>query len=251
MLQQSTVTDDGMLVPGVSIPLSSFTGIVGILSDLEPHGAHCVAGYTGNVISVVDSGSGYEFLRLDTGGRGRGCALEMNGDRIWAAICSKRKDGQNDVHLEKHSISQRCSLNYKWGVPLHYETIFDSASFLMDKGRVGFVTGSEDCSSRISIWSNGSIRFSKPLSPQASGVRAVCCTTFTNDQSTLVVVGGSKLSLQFFVAQHDESMTTKFIGNGRMHKEVARMDHRINALAFHPKTKLLSYLAVQVAQSSI
>jgi len=117
------------------------------------------------------------------------------------------------------------------GLGLHSETVFDACLF-MTGDRLALLTASEDCSSRISLIRGGSLTASKLLPLQESGVRAVCSSRRScHDAPTLAVVGGSKLTLQFFLVSDGQNFpTVKFLGYGRP-PEKTTIDHRINTVS--------------------
>ena len=241
---QSFICKDGIILSGVSIPLLSLSGITRIFPlPRSPIAKILVAGYLSNTLSVADPECSYEFLSLDTGGRSRGSTLYVDShNRIAVAICSNRKDGLNDILVDEQDIVEQFSghhLKWSYGIPLHHETIFDSCAVRLLDDRAMFVTGSEDCSSRLSIWSDstGSFISSQPLTPQESGVRAVCASLFPGGSSSLIVVGGSKLGLQFFRVDHriynaNREVKVELLSAGALSTEATiDIDHRINALA--------------------
>jgi WD40 repeat protein len=236
---QSTVLDDGTLLAGVSVPVFSLSGISRILPlSKSPFGEFLVAGYVSNTLSVVDPSRSYEFASLDTGGRARWTTLDIdNQDRIRVAICSNQKDGRTDILLEQQTIVSEFSrkgLAWSYGITLHHETVFDAYAVHLSCNRTMFITGSEDCSSRLLLWSSGRIVRSQLLTPQESGVRAVCASPVPDFASTLIAIGGSKLCLQLFLVHHADSDAESFrveALNSRKTSNAASIDHRINALS--------------------
>jgi hypothetical protein len=239
----SSIDVDGSLIPGLALPLLSFSGLVRILPYFH-NGQRTllIAGYLGNTLAVVDSESGYEFWRVDTGGRGRGVTLDWDEHgRLGVAICASRKDGLNVLHTECYNLSPLSSeglLRWSVGIPLHRESIFDVCAFALSDNMVVVVTASEDCSSRLAIWQNDKFVSSMEMTPQESGVRAVCYSQATDSLETVVAVGGSKLALQFFLVEHrDTGVRIRLLGQGRTNEKSA-MDHRINTLASLPAKSL-------------
>ena len=134
------------------------------------------------------------------------------------------------------------------GVALHGETIFDACLFDVGgkEGSLALLTGSEDCSSRVSLWRGGILVSSKLLPAQESGVRAVCHCRSISGGSTLAAVSGAKLNTQFFLV-HDlkerpapsasgcdtDDFSVELLGHGSPSKS-ASIDHRINAVKAFP-----------------
>lgn len=234
---------------GWSYPAHSLSGVTKILRASPT----TVAGYHGNTYRVMDIDSGYEYICCDTGGRQRilDCSLDSMGsntkltpNNYQLVVCKAQKDGTNNLFIQssiQHSSpeSSKDHMNVTKGAKLHGETIFDSLFFTLKNKNVTFlVTASEDCSSRISAWKDGHAVDSISLTPQESCVRCVTVSQI-DDQSVLLVVGGGKLSLQFFVIKERSDVTktnsTKdleitFIGNGLTSKKGATIDHRINSI---------------------
>jgi hypothetical protein len=112
----------------------------------------------------------------------------------------------------------------------------------MDCEVLFLVTASEDCTTRISAWENGSIIDALVLDPQVSCVRCVSSSQI-DKTSVLLVIGGGKLMIQFFLVQafqnkpirsvHDLRIT--YLGRGTAgKKEVADIDQRFNAVKAMP-----------------
>ena len=127
------------------------------------------------------------------------------------AVCIGEKDGSNSVYIQQaqKAIDHSTWIHYPCtakGVKLHGETIFGATMFTLMNGAVQFlVTASEDCTTRLSAWSDGHILDSVMLDPQPSCVRCVSASQ-VDDSSVLLAVGGGKLMIQFFVvrAVHDQ-----------------------------------------------
>jgi WD40 repeat protein len=228
---------------GWSYPAPSMNGITAITHSSGPI---IVAGYYGNVFRMLDTGSGCEFFRADTGGRQRILNHRVDtGNNILTgiplvyqlAVCKGLKDGSNNLFVQHSSTHPR--RDEANGVKLHVETIFDSTFFTLTNQEIVFlVTVSEDCNSRISAWRKGRIIDSVLLTPQESCCRCVAISK-VDEKSVLLVVGGGKLTLQFFLVKErsnlDKINSTRdlditFIGNGSTWKKGATIDHRINAV---------------------
>ena len=240
---------DGIFKRGFSYPSPSITGISTITRSSKPT---IVSGYYGNTFVVKDIDSGYEYIRAETGGRQR--ILDYRSDiekinlgktplRYQVIVCKGIKDGSNSLFVQ-HSPSQVASeiptegcFGAK-GAKLHNETIFGSTSFTLTNQEIVFlVTASEDCSSRISAWNQGSIIDSVPLTPQESCCRCVASSKL-NDKSVFLAIGGGKLTLQFFlvkvqsnstIVKSTQDLEITFIGKGSTRNK-GDIDHRMNAV---------------------
>ena len=232
---------------GWSYPAPSMNGITAITHSSGPI---IVAGYYGNVFRMLDTRSGCELFRADTGGRQRILDYRVNTrNNILAgiplgyqlAVCKGLKDGSNNLFVQHSSIHPR--RDEANGVKLHVETIFDSTFFTLTNQEIVFlVTVSEDCNSRISAWRKGRIIDSVLLTPQESCCRCVAISK-VDEKSVLLVVGGGKLTLQFFLVKERSNfgiinstrdLDITFIGNGSTWKKGATIDHRINAVSAIP-----------------
>lgn len=243
-----------ILQKGWSYPAPSLTGITRIINSSLPT---IVSGYHGNTFRVLDLDSGYEFIRSDTGGRQRilDCSFniaERNGEMTTPdyqlVVCKAQKDGTNHLFVQYSTEQSGVPMLLKEhnhaskGVKLHGETIFDSTFFTLTSDVVFLVTASEDCSSRISACTDGHIVDSVLLTPQESCCRCVTVSQI-DKQSALLVVGGGKLALQFFLIREGSNCTKvcstrdleiRFIGNGVISKKGATIDHRINSVSAVP-----------------
>jgi len=250
-----------------------------------------VSGYYGNTFVLLNVSRGYELFRADTGGRQRqhdvfASFLEPTYAHATPAeslekcpyaslaVVVRSKDGRNEIALHANqdcSSLQRCTAyeaslfknhEYALGVGLHGESVYSACCFSFtlksNKDCFAVLTGSEDCTSRVTFYTNGNIVASKQLPPQESCVRAVCSSSSVNnvhnttETKFLLAVGGGKLTLQFFLVVHQkqgpgssEKMSNSycddsvklalddirihFLGYGKV-KEKASIDHRINAV---------------------
>lgn len=271
---ECAVNSCGILVKLLSVPVGSFTGISYIWSvQQSPTKSNIVVGgYRGNVFAVFDVSSGYEHFCVDTGGRqraldiyaGDGQILSLFPSAARVAICQTRVDGRNDIHLNRRGLTALSTpnesasvpvLRHSIGVPLHGESCFDARLFPLDAAckSLALLTGSEDCSSKITLYRGGVIESSKLLPPQVSGIRAVCCSRFDVD-STIIVVGGKVNVQAYLVRDLDPQSKTleidvKFLGNG-IPQEKPTIDHRINCVGAVRVSSNAGDLALIVAGDS-
>lgn len=243
---------------GLSIPIGSLSGISRVWAVRRPNGDsdYLIAGYYGNIFVVMSAVTGYEFFRVDTGGRQRNSDwfVDSLSDSLCfprsygLAVCVNQTDGSNQLmlqYLPPQMSKPKFNLPLTTGTSLHGETIFDCCLFSVGckKSSLVLLTGSEDCTSKLSVYSSehtGELIYSMPLTPQESCVRSVCASQL-DKSSALLVVGGGKLVLQFFLLQCIEDfgqagpgeMKVSFLGHGRTNTK-ATIDHRINAVSAVP-----------------
>jgi len=255
-LQESLVGREGMLTSLLRTPLQSFTGLERLwrISTATAQYSVVVGGYFGNIFSIRDVDKGYEFFHLDTGGRQRSFSICFQDENslCWFAVPVVAKDGRCEIDFvckrlcgfrtsnSRHEVICSAVEKYSLGIgPLHGETIFDGCLFDVGCDHFALLTGSEDCSARISLVRSGQFVFSKVLPFQASGARAVCHSRAPSRKCTLIAVGGGQLILQFFSVQDlDDSsapwaLRVSLICHGKP-PEKAAIDHRINTIAAIP-----------------
>jgi WD40 repeat protein len=273
--------ETGTIQKGLSVSApSSLTGIlqVWVAPSIAQDENIMISGYYGNTFVLLNVSKGYELFRADTGGRQRlidfcspiltknengSMEATMTSPLACMAVCVHRKqDGRNEILIQTQQKrdqgvqTEDCKVlpvdlwrhhKYGLGVGLHGETIYDACFFPINSQSVSWalLTGSEDCTSRIAFYHNGTLVAAKQLPPQESCVRAVCsssnysCSQSRGNPSTLLAVGGGKLALQFFLVSDAAGASRSrldadrnhvhFIGYGRTSKK-ATIDHRINAL---------------------
>ena len=246
-----TIDSANQFVKLLSIPVGSFTGISKIwklTTNNQPN--FVVGGYYGNNFATVDVSNGYEFFRVDTGGRQRAIDVWMDSDlcdesklphSALIATCANRDDGSNEIQLHDRSNGvknitpfQDTLITHSRGIPLHGESIFDVHIFHIDENRrsFGILTGSEDCSARLTIYRCDKALASTTLPPQVSSIRAVCSCRF-DISSTLVVIGGKNSVELFVVDDIDDTMVDRvairYLGSGSPVEKLS-IDHRINCV---------------------
>ena len=256
-------TETGTLRSGLRVTASS--ALTGILQLWVVTGAEeeslIVSGYYGNTFVVINVTRGYEIFRIDTGGRQRQLdfyspskgslpqSTPVESVFNLAINVHLKQDGRNSImlHNATEPESKRETGNfshqhpYALGVGLHGETIYSASLFsyinrTADSSGLALLSGSEDCGSKISFFENDTLVATKRLPPQESCVRAVCSSTRVTNlrHSTLLAVGGGKLTLQFFLvtaeATGGRNVQIFSIGHGKT-REKNDIDHRINSVA--------------------
>jgi WD40 repeat protein len=239
-VHECVVDSKGKLVSLLSAQTASFTGIDHVWKDSA--NSTVLAGYYGNSLAVVDSSVGREIFRMDSGGRQRSHDLFVpKADSVGVmglAISVNRKDGRSEVLVQ---LDKQSSVSATGSLGLHGESIFSACLFPISTANetLALFTGSEDCSSKISLWQGGVLKSSKQLPLQESCVRTVCSSKHASSKTTLLVAGGGKLMLQLFLV-HDvnqdvesegvETVAVELLGHGRSATK-ASIDHRVNAVA--------------------
>jgi hypothetical protein len=220
-----------------------------------------VGGFCGNVFIVTDVESGYELLRIDTGGRQRKYCLLLDYDgtgertnHACIAVALSRTGGGRvlqlwsfrslGVHIcETHRAATAAHPPWSFSPGLHGGTIRAVCARTCGTTTI-VVTASEDCTSRVSILDrDGSVVSTKKLTPQANSVRAVCMSRVRGERTcassdfvpALIVAGGCRLTLQLFVLRRASALDdveVEYIGKGTLgSKSSSSIDQRINAVA--------------------
>lgn len=238
------------LQKGISVPIPAMTGIsrVWFEKNSQQNSERFVAaGFFGNTFRVVDVYAGYELFRMDTGGRQRILDLFSQPNCKQLVVCANQKHGSGSISIQRGSFAQEtpgaCSPLGE-GIAVHGETIFDACFFSLgsNENTCFLLTGSEDCTSKVYLCDKNRIMDYYLLTPQESCVRAVCASQ-VDKTSALLVVGGGKLVLQFFVVKLTcksrtsvtslNDVTFSLIGTGH-NRQKASIDHRINSVKAVP-----------------
>ena len=241
----------------ISIPVPNVTGLRHIWIQSDPTGIERVilGGFYGNVFVMLDSTNGYyELLRIATGGRQRRQDLFFNCNRntgnllctneFGLAILTGQKDGINSIdihcsHLLRNSLvntdvcGQARDVIYSIGPSTHGETINDACWVEDDSGFLYLLTGSNDCSVKLSKLKENTLDSTVELPPHESCVRGVCSS------GRLLVTCGGKLSMEFYIL--GTSVTSSSNGGGQLPCFVsllcsyrtlgkATIDHRMNTV---------------------
>ena len=237
---------DGSLETGWSFPVYGMTGVTNIIST-EPN--LIVSGYFGNTFIAMDASSGQNIVHYDTGGRQRilDCQYLRNGNSSFGynvAVCSSLKDGTNSLAIQglrKNIPGHNYEASTSHGVNLHGETIFGASAFTFGESLHFFITGSEDCTAKISSWKNGYVVDSIILAQQESCIRCISISQM-DKHSVIVAVGGGNFVLQFFLigllpgrrGLSVSDLKIQYMGKGSACKRQATIDHRINAVKAIP-----------------
>ena len=267
-------TENGMLRSGLRVAASSaLTGILKlwVVEAGAEEESVIVSGYYGNIFVVINVTRGYEIFRIDTGGRQRQldfCSPSIGGRPQPTSVKSvfnlainvhHKQDGRNAIMLyaklanttqpgANRETDSFCHQHQQaLGVGLHGETIYSASLFryangIADSNGLALLTGSEDCGSKISFFENDTLVATKRLPAQESCVRAVCSSPFVAKfrHSTLLAVGGGKLTLQFFLVTNTCAVGAEVTGSRDVQifsiglgktSEKNDIDHRINSVA--------------------
>jgi len=260
----------------LSLPISSLTALTNIW--LVQH-EHCqqsivVGGYFGHKYILFDVNRKYMILQVETGGRQRIHDFDIDFKNFGYhfpykhafVFCAARKDKLNEIHVHEHAFPLCCkvpksinsvstenvnarsksnTLNYSIGNSFHGETIND-ACFCETSvpGRSLLLSGSNDCTVRVSIYENSALTCVKDLPPHESCVRAVTCSRHHGAKSSLLVTCGGKLSMSFYLLEDQESLgyendtniSVYFLCSNRhiLSKLSKTIDHRINTVKAVP-----------------
>jgi len=247
------------LQTGFSVPVTAMTGLSEIWTTPSKFDQIIVSGFFGNIFRIMDATTGMEVFEMNTGGRQRLHNLYIPAGETpesglkHMAVCMNEKVGTNSImiHRELPSQDHRTigdSKRMSEGLRLHGETIFDVCFMsLGENSPVSFmITTSEDCGTKIVTCRKDDFIDVMPLTPQESCVRAVCTSQF-DDMSSLIVVGGGKLTIQFFLIKSATagfsqvtclSDTEVFFLRQGFTRQKASIDQRINVVRATPLHEL-------------
>lgn len=246
---ESLVDEGGILLSVLSYPVGNLTGITNVwhIRSNEESEYIAIGGYNGNVYSIVHVTNGYEFVRINTGGRQRNICIRDKAKNESSfprssliAICENRTDGRNDITLACYGAGraeQSIRITHAIGHPFHSDSIFDANIFSLDNNgkQLALLTASEDCTSAIALLEYGQFMAVKRLPAQISGVRAICSSRGIRGDH-FVAVGGGRLETQFFRMkltenpQFDHYMPrVQLLGSGRP-LGASLLDQRINCI---------------------
>jgi len=259
----------GQLQRMISIPIPNMTGLRHIWNVSQPNCEESViiGGFYGNDFVMLDSLNGYEFLRIATGGRQRqqdfffsftNNTSSLRFPNIFGiAILTGQRDGYNliDFHssraFEKSlvlldtptHVTGNIHSSYSIGSPVHAETIND-ACWVEDCESIYLLTGSNDCTVKLSKLVNNTFVSAIELPSHESCVRGVCSSHHPSSDSSLLVTCGGKLSMEFYILDQTSSTTSTNKGHplsccvallcSYRTLEKATIDHRMNAVRATP-----------------
>ncbi|KAL7435650.1 hypothetical protein ACHAXM_004864 [Skeletonema potamos] len=245
-MHQSKVAN-GKLQRLVSIPVPATTGLKHIWNVFQTNGQENVilGGFYGNDYVVTDNVNGYEFVRIETGGRQKRQDFQIgfsNGFHAMA-ICT---GNVIDVHSSQlfHETSalprsryQMIDKLYSIGHSYHAETVNDAAWIECGNKPAYFLSGSNDCSVKLLEFRNGTFASAKELPPHESCVRGVCASSHPTTNTSLLVTCGGKLTMEFYLLDHssaDIDSSVSALCSYRTTGSKATIDHRMNAVRSVP-----------------
>lgn len=243
--------ENGKMQKIFSIPVANVTGLRNIWLSED---SAVVGGYYGNDFVIFDITSGYEFVRVSTGGRQRRQELLITSDdtkfnaflppSYAMAICT----GENSIEMHSQMVCQKTNFRFRpiFGHTLHAEPINRLAwVYCSEKDHCKYLlSGSNDCTVKLSIFEDNQIVSVKELPPHESCVRGVCASSHPDSESSLLVSCGGKLSIEFYLLHHKSDGDVSFLCSYRTLGSVS-IDHRMNAVKAlplinsHPVTHLV------------
>jgi len=246
-LHQCKIDTDGQLQRLLSIPVPNVTGLRHVWNVPHPDNGDAgiiISGFYGNDFVVLDSINGYEYLRIATGGRQRQKAFTTNvpPNTYAMAILNSQKDGGGNV-IDLHSSPSFGKYNtltsgnesYSLGSSFHAETINDACwvDCWVDGSECTYLlTGSNDCSVRLSKFEGNKFVSTVELPPHESCVRGVCLSRHSSSSSSLLVTCGGKLSMEFYLLDDQDSTgSVSLLCSYRMLSgKTTSIDHRMNTV---------------------
>ena len=243
-LHEITLSREGTslkLKRSLSRPISSLTGVSYLWRSKD--GALIAGGYYGNEFAIVDVTTNRRLLRVDSGGRTRRLCVWIDIENTESlaytlAICVANKKTPSEIIIysspSKLSQSIPPSLPYALSVPFHGETVLDVALCNMG-GKLLLLSGSNDCSVKLSTITKSSISLLKELPPHESCIRALCFSRHSKSSSALIVVCGGKLMTSFYRLDKHESgeVSVNFLCTNKLPIKQS-IDHRMNAVKAIP-----------------
>lgn len=205
-----------------------------------------VGGYYGNDYAVIDIENGYEYMNVPTGGRQRRTELCFNSPNTIIdslpisyamAVCA----GHDSIDLHLQGDFQDNDIHFPSVISwtLHGETI-NRLCWVGCKRCCDckyLLSGSNDCTVKLSKFTNNGIVLVKELPPHESCVRGVCSSSHPQSDSSLLVSCGGKLSIEFYLLHHkscsDMNMDVSFLCSYRT-LSTTTIDHRMNVVTALP-----------------
>ena len=266
----------------LSLPISSLTALTHIWLAPHENGEQSiiVGGYYGHKFIIFDITKKYVLLQVETGGRQRinDFTIDFRNSGFHfphqhAFVFSvARKDGKNEVNIHRSSSSDKCRISrsidsitkqnliskdfdnnvfqYSIGNSFHGDTVNDACwCETSTPGRALLLSGSNDCTVRLSIFEKNALSCVKELPPHESCVRAVTSSSHSGSTSSLLVTCGGKLSMSFYLLEDDETgnhdgstidgttnLSVHYLCSNRhlLSKRPRTIDQRINAVKAIP-----------------
>ena len=253
-VHQCRKDSDGELYKVFTIPVPNMTGLR-CLWLVE--NSIIVGGYYGNDFAVVNIEDGYEYMNVPTGGRQRRTELVIHSPNAMSsfpmsyamAVCT----GHDliDIHLQGNFEDRDLQYPSVIGYTFHGETI-NRLCWVKCKRLCDYrylLSGSNDCTVKLSKFTNNGIVSVKELPPHESCVRGVCSSSHPKSDSTLLVSCGGKLSIEFYLLHHksrgEMNIDVSFLCSYRT-LVTATIDHRMNMVTALPllANKAASHLVV-------
>jgi len=154
------------------------------------------------------------------------------------AILTSQKDGGCNM-IDLHSSPSFGNNNtlasgngsYSLGSSYHAETIND-ACWVDGYECIYLLTGSNDCSVRLSKFEGNKFLSTRELPPHESCVRGVCLSRHSSSCSSLLVTCGGKLSMEFYLLDdQDPTGSVSLLCSYRtLSVKTASIDHRMNTV---------------------
>jgi WD40 repeat protein len=248
-LHESTIVGEGDSMKfqrSLSRPVSNLTGVSYLWRS--DSGAVIAGGYHGNEFVIVDVTTNRRLLSVDSGGRARRIAVSIQLQntasltyKLAVCVVNKKKPLEIIIHSSPSKLPQYLpSLPYALEVPYHGETVLDIAMCNLG-GEILLLSGSNDCSVKLSSITNSSISLIKELPPHETCIRALCFTRHKESSSAIIVVCGGKLITTFYRLDKYGSgeISVHFLCTNKLLIKPS-IDHRINAVKAIPSLKSIN-----------
>lgn len=250
----------GQLQKLISIAVPNASGLRHIWNVPHPDGGErvIIGGFYGNDFVMLDSIHGYEFLRVDTGGRQRRQDLFFRFSNSTAsirypnifgmAILAGWKHGSNSIefHSSHSFLSTLANLDTRGDADSSYSSYSIGSPLHADINDICWIgdillTGSNDCTVTLSKFDGTNFVSIADLPPHESCVRGVCSSRHQGTCLDLLVTCGGKLSMEFYLLDTSSSssyhqMTGNNVSFLCSYRTLAKasIDHRMNAVRATP-----------------
>ena len=238
-------------------PISNLTGVSYLWRTST--GTLIAGGYHGNQFVVVDINTNSQLMSIDSGGRNRRMIMwlglqNQNTSNLsfTTAICVANKKGPFEIIVHSNIIDASNSvpsIPKQLNVPFHGETVFDVDLCNM-KGVIVLVSGSNDCSVKLSLIKESRITLIKTLPPHETCIRAISISHHIDSSSSIVAVCGGKLITTFYRLDVNENkdISVHFLCNTMLPIK-SSIDHRINAVKAIPLSRVEENLSSHLVLS--